>query len=404
MAYSFQDDVSSAVGGRKKLSFMVDDVRVKMLATENIAFKILPARPEGKCAHDAWVPFRDAASGNFSQWGRFIKVARFVGHRGGSTVDLASVLSFDESAECPVDELMKYVRKSSEWKYLQERKETADGRGESPALGKYLDRLMLMNVLDLSEQHLGAQVGILSTSAWKTLVDQGGLAMQLNTSIPRAMLAQNPMLQWACGDLTDPNDGPVLEMRKENKPGMFAGWKVDYKMAMQKAVARLAVASEVLASRYDICDLESIVLKPSRTETIAKLVRVFNRFNAAGQHEYDLLRELFGNEFAIPQPPAIGGSVSMSLPQHAFQQETVFNPYAGGRTPPAPLPTAVPEPEDAAEQELAQTPAPRASRPAPAPAPSTPAPTPSTPVVPGDVPPKMDANAFLNQLHSTIRA
>jgi hypothetical protein len=340
--YRFGNEVAEIVNSSKKIPFMVDGVRAVMLNKEGYAFRILPAFPEKPCAPDAWVTFRDT-QGELTNWGRVIFVNRFVGHRGGTQRDILSLHTFDPTDACPMYELIAFVKRSPEWRYLQDRTRTADGKEDAAPLAKGLDKMLLCNIMSVAEPHLGAQIALMTAMPLKSLLEPGGLATQLNAGIPKHLLASEPMLQWACGDITSPVDGPVLEIKKENKPGSFAGNKVDYRQAMHNTVARMSVPSDVLASRYDLENLDSIVQRPTRNDIISALVKVFNRFSPSGVHEYEMLRQVFGHEYNIPASPSTGVPVSNSLPAAPAMGTAHFDGFnAARKTPPPPLPAPPP--------------------------------------------------------------
>lgn len=424
--YDFNSDVATtqSSGGSRFSMFAegVKNMRLAPQAGETKLFRILPAhdpntaqtQPDGSITVDpnSLVTFR-TADGRLNPWGRIVKVAKFVGHgvigKGGSRKDIVSLSTYSNGEGevfCPYQQLIDYASKMPQWKYLFEDTKDASGRiTERRALSRHPDIVLIFNMIDAKNPAEGVQIGQMSKSASDALIGKNGLACQRNVSATQEMLQQNPMMEWACGDITDPATGPVFLIQKDPNPkGKFTGFVVEYATDGQGKIIRMPVDAAILQQRYNLLDINSIVPKPTEEEIVNTLVEALNQFSPSGVHEYELLKAVFGHSFKIPDPPAQAYSPGLgAAPKVAAPVTNTFSVPAPAVPAPAPAPAPVPAPAAPAPAPVAAAPA----VPAPAPAPAAPAPAPAAAApaeaagpIPGEAAPAFDRDAFLSRLKS----
>jgi len=460
----FNDQVQNLRGGRNRFSVFHEGVKTKWLTGQNgILFRILPAYNyedkdgAGNINPAGWVPCR-TPTGELTSWGMILRIARYVGHGNGKTgnrKDFMSPVTFtgDDKTFDPVAVLYQTAAMYPEWQYLVE------DRREGGQNGKLIERAALsraseflaINIVELGGVNMPECVlGLCTKSTTDGLVnrEKGGLVYQRANNMPDEMVAQNPMLQWALGDITDPNTGPVFFVMKGNDRGEFSGYQVGVATDQQQRVRKHVITPDLLAGRYDLARAINIAPKPDDAHTVQELVEIFNMRSPSMHHEHELLKLAFGDYFKIPDPPAAPAAAPMvggGMPtQGQFQGAGFgppptapggFNPGGGFQKPaagPAPqmqhaaqnaaagpraAPSAVPaEPP----YDPALDPAPGAPPMAPAAAPAAPQAPPAAPAAPqapaapaaapaapqtppaapGDPVPEFSRQAFLDRLHS----
>lgn len=473
--YSLDNDVTNpayrSTGGHAGL--FADNVNYKRIQVgegSELRIKILPAhdptvaKMEGeRIAVDpiSWVPFR-SPDGNLNTWGRKIYLVQFVGHgskgKGTRRRDFISLKSYSGGGEtfCPIVALQDAIRREPMWQYLIKDKMGDDGKTvvEGKTIGRDLSIALLANIIDINDVGKGVQLAVFTKSAYDKLLDRdsGGIAWQANMNATPEQIAENPMLRWACGDLTDPTNGPVLTVKKDTASDnrRFAGYTIDYCVTTQ-GVLRYPVDQSILGGRYNLLDLHTVIPKPTEEDLIQGLVQQLDGFAPTGEHEYELLKHVFGSMSKIPDPPAKTFSPGMGAQPGAVPPPAAAPPAAGtgefvqpkiGQAaapaaavpPPGQQAAAVPPPGQQTAtvpppgQQAAAAPPPAAQPPVPQPTPATAPPTTAAPLteaamhqekaiaagaavpptipanaapaptVPGDAAPAFDRSAFLGQL------
>ena len=417
--YNFNQDVNTGQDDGPRFGVFASDVKTKRMTPKDgqTLFKLLPAHDaataevvDGATKVDpvAYVQFRDL-DGNLTAWGRMVQTAQFVGHgpmgKGGNRKEFVSLKSYSDGTGevfCPVSQLLETIRREPQWQYLTKDSYAADGQTilDRKAISRNMSKQLLCNVIDVKDVQAGVQLGIFSKSAFDSLLGKNGLACQVNVSATPEMIAQNPMMRWACGDMTDPVNGPVLLVHKDPNPKsgfQYVGYVVEYAMDTAGGqLLRMPVDMSGLQARYNLLDLESIIPKPTEESLVMGLVEVLNAMSPTGIHEYELLRHTFGASYKIPDPPAAGYAPGLGAAPQAPQAAPAA--VMGAAAPPVSnaLPTSVP----AAAPAPAAAFAPPAATAAATAAVAAPAPAAAAAVaaVPGDAAPTFNRDAFLTKL------
>jgi hypothetical protein len=285
-----------------------------------ILFRIEPAfNPGEPNARVSWLPFR-FPNQELTDWGKFINISPMVGRGGpgyGVRKDLVSLKTFDPSADCPLEVLYGYIRENAqEWGYLVAESQDKTQR----AVFRRPGDVFLCNILTLDHPEKGTQLAVISRGASKSLMSpDGGLVYQVAAN---SVGGDNYLAQWACGDLTDPNNGPVLRYYKVNeKKGQMNTGRIEMHIT-QQGVMRRPLTQELLAQRIDFSQpADTYMTKVTAESLIADLIELLNgRSPITGQHERVLLRQAFP-QFRIPEPPV----TSVQMPGMVYQQ-----PVQGG--------------------------------------------------------------------------
>lgn len=313
----------------------------RLKGDQPVVFRVLPAFPphrivDGRMIDDqtgeeipveAWVPFIDEKQ-RFFDWITEIRVAGYVGHGDWKQRrDIVSRLSlgvFDEKGnrervDDPYWELQQYVKNvaNATWGYLQK------GEGEwgskdrkGPSL-PFLSRRYLMNIVrmdDLTKVQLGE---LSTTSAADALLGDDGLALAPNKHATDEMIQADYLNAYDNGDFTDPMNGKVFVIEKDldSGKGSASPYKVSFASQFdrvkRRTVYQTADVSKHLGSRYDLCDIESILKVPTCEEQVKQLVGLLNGRDPTGEfHEYSLMKEAWcecGHEdwaALVPNPPS----------------------------------------------------------------------------------------------------
>ena len=401
----YQKQQAEQSGGN---SIYAKDVKVLRMTLQDekgdVLFKVLPAHDastavelqDGSVQVDpgSMVTFRDAGD-NLTQWARYIYTSPFTGHgspgQKGGRKELISLVSYssDPNVFCPLQTLINVVKSSGDWKYLVEDAEDTSApqnKGERAALHGRLTSKLICNVVNYREPAAGAHLGEFPTSAISSFFGERGLANIQNRMVTDELIAQNPMFKYAMGDLTDPSSrGPVLKLKKDtaSKKGKYANYVIEPAVQVLGMHAgkpyEMSVSQDAIFGRYNLLDLNSIIPKPTEAQLVAQIVSLFNQWNPSRtMHEYELLREIFGHSFSIPEPPARGAvqgfgqapapqvprqpQMAPQYPQHAsvpqVPQQSVQVPGLPRTQPQYQQPTPSPEPGYTLYQSQAQIPQP----------------------------------------------
>lgn len=367
--------MGSGGGGGGRGFIFKQDVKVKyMTGKDPIVFRVLPAfDPNNQDPSTSVLPFA-MPDGTITDWGLLLYITRFAGHgKGGygTRQDLISLRSFatgDQDVFCPLEHLMKTINAmSAEWGYLIADRGEGQQR-ERKAFSKPLPHF-ITNVWDLNQPTSPAQVGMFSSSASRALTDpKNGLIFQ-RTNLPEEVLAQNYLLQYQVGDLTNPQDGPALICAKGNENGEFSKYNVTLATDSRGQVVKRAIGPEILATRYNMSNPGAFVQIPTEESLIEQLIELFNMRSPQGHHEYALLKQAFP-QFRIPDAPSAPGASptvptgftpqasAPAVPQQGIQQPNPADQLPGLGVPPAPTTGQMPQnaPQGATAAPAAQVP------------------------------------------------
>lgn len=348
--------------------------RANLKKRSEIFFRILPAFAPGTVTVAAdgsvtmsdpasWMTFRDAAQGFLNPWARIITSYDFVGHgniQDGKRVTIISPEVFENGGvtDNPVEELRNEARKSAEWKYLTEAITGPGGEFLEGAALPFKSTKLLMNIVDLGEVEKGVQLAVFKKSAMDALLSEKGIASQRNNHCTEEMAAQNPMFNWNCGDLTDPNTGPILKLHKAESGGKYAKYVIDMVPNDNgRGLKQWPLTAEMLAARHFLESPEALMPRYSGQDIVDMLVLALDGINPmTRQHEHTLLHRVFAGKYNVPEPPQVAampagvGFGAPAAPQGAIPGlgTPAANPSAGlpGATPgaftppPAQKPTA----------------------------------------------------------------
>ena len=397
---SLNDEIQG-LGHQERRFIFKEGVQYKhMTGKEPIYFRIAPAfNPQDPNPQTSWQPFV-TADGKATDWGKILRISRFIGHGAGgfgTRQDLLSLRSFaveGQDVYCPLEQLLKCIKQmSSDWGYLIEDRQLG-GTKDRAAFSRPTAHFVV-NLVDLNQQTLGMQLGVFTTSATSALIHaKHGLAFQPDAKATPELVTANPMAMYANGDITHPETGPGLILQKGETQGEYSRYGVGLAVNQQtRTIYHRAFTAQEMAERRNMADLASFINIPEETELIEKLIQLLNMRSPAGYHEWALLKMAFP-EAQIPEPPAAPAAAAAGSGFGPSAGAAVTTPPPTAASPGGPVvgaPAAVAPP-------FPVTPAPAASAPvatavppatAPAVAPGTPpavAPAPAGVVPPGTAP------------------
>ena len=273
--------------------------------------RILPAfDPENPDPSTSWIPSLNP-DGEPQDFAWMIYTAEFLGYGPNSNrISVVSPRTFNEDDADPLEDLYSKICADKDvWGYMLGTKDSIDKPFSRAGMK------VVLNVIDVANvtQDNGPILGILSNSAAQSLMK---LITTRNTSMPEHLVAENYLLGFAHGDVTDPNEGRVLTVSPDasKKRGTFAEYAVSPLITRdprtRKESARsYPLTTDLLAQRLVLTQPETYIQKSSYEEIVRKLVGIYNRRSPEGHHEYDLLREAFP-EYSIPPAPSAPGGLS----------------------------------------------------------------------------------------------
>ena len=364
---SFNDQVASLPSKNNEFSVFKDGVKSKWLTGDNaILFRILPAYnyndkdAAGNINPVGWLPFRTPDDA-LTAWGGIIKISRRIGHgRGKASMrkDFLSPRTFNASEDtfCPVTTLYNTAAMTPEWTYLTDDVRDANKKQiEQAALNRPQDYLAI-NIIELSAALPDVIMGLLTKSSLDGLLNanKNGIACQRANNVTDEMIRMNYLVKWSCGDMTDPNQGPVMFISKEKDKGDFSSYRIGIATDNHNNIRRFPIAPDLLMRRYDLTDLRYTLHMPPDEETVASLVRIFCMRSPNGHHEWELLKLAFGQFFKIPDAPSApaasptiqsgfgpnpaSGFMPNQLQPQTPQQNQFGPPPVGSTQPPAMTP------------------------------------------------------------------
>ena len=416
---AFNDVINNMNGSAPRRGIYKGGVNVKYFrGDDRINFRIAPAfkyetDAEGKQVITdplSWEPFR-RPDGELTDWGNTVSVCKFIGQGDWNDPRRAQIVSpttFEPTAYCPVTELFNAAASYEEWKFLTVPKKLTNGKEQGANVSKP-NKVTIMNIVDtgdVDKSHI-TQVGVFNKSAINSLFDSQGIACALSPQATPELIAQDYLLRWVNGDITNPENGLVLEQFKNiDKGKSFPTYKITTAQDSQGFPRRWPLNEEHLKTRVDMNDLASFIEVETAEDIVLRLVEILDMRGPNGMHVWHLLKEVFQHVAKIPDPlaspaatPTVqsGFEAQAAAPQAAsggFQQ-----PQAAQTPAPAPQQPATPQSAPAPAQPAPQQPV---AQPAPAPAPQAEAAQPpaeeqqaapaqnTTSVAPGDA---IDGNA-----------
>ena len=423
----------SNTGSKFGTAYYKPGVRVKFPKSSKVLrMQILPAyNPANPSDPQGCV--QCLAGGQPTAWFSMIQAAKFVGHQENgdwkATRPILSLSSFEGREPCPYDRLLRYCKNNPDWKYLVSRVGEYGKPGYREPILKPIKPIMLVNIVDVDNPGDGVQIFECTYGMALGMLDSDtGIVFQRNLQLDNfpnveEAIAANPMIQYANGDITDPNRAPVFIVDySSGKAGKFgSGYNVRIEISGSQVSRRRATPVE-LASRYHLEDMESYLdIKDGQAivDSITEVLR--GHVNDKGIDEVCALREAVGDTYRVDTataPGAVNTVQGYTLPK---------NPPPAA----APVPIAPPPPDPV---KIAAVPAGFGANPAVAPAvavPVNPA-APATPVnpavaaaaasvgaafnaapaqtatmaIPGELPPGENidlANALAARLRSAVR-
>ena len=317
---SFNQQVQDLKASGSSYSVFVEGIKPKYLSGDApILFRLLPAYnyddkdAVGDVNPAGYLPCR-LPNGDLTPWGAILWLNRGVGHgsgKGNTRRDYVSPATFGSNAFDPIAHLFATASADAEWNYLVKDQNDAGGKlVERACIGRPGEHL-IANIVELSAGGLPeASLGVMSKSACDALVSphKNGLLFQRANNVTEDMIRQNYLVQWSCGDVTDPREGPVLRLEKGKENGKMSKYQVKLAEDNRGFVRRLPLGPEILECRYDLTDISRLLVKRTDEETIQLLIETFTGRSPRGYHEYSLLKAAFGHMAKIPEPPQAPGA------------------------------------------------------------------------------------------------
>ena len=336
---SFKEQLNNSAEGFKSDIFL-PDIRYKAMTGKGaISFRILPSHNyEDVIKHPqtgedtvnpaGWLPFM-LPDGTPTDWAAYAYIARFAGHgtyKAQTRFDFVCWDSFDagDKDACPYRQLLKRASTDPDFKIMTEDIKGPDGKTveERATLPRPAQNLVA-NIVDINETEKGVLLALFSTSAAKSLITPtGGLANRMAGNATDEQIQGNYLVQWACGDLTDPTSGPVLLCVKGTDRGDMSGYEVDLAHDAAGRVRRWALKpmDGLLRSRHFLIDPHRYLLRREKEDAVKLFVSMMNNRLPNGHHEWELLKEVFagsGYDSLIPSIASAPGA------QHTVQGASV---------------------------------------------------------------------------------
>jgi hypothetical protein len=320
---AYEQSKGNSGGTDREFRASVKIHRANLKQRHEIQFRVLPAFAPGAVTVAAdgsvtmtdpgsWITFRDPAQGFLNPWARIITSYDFIGHgniQDGKRVTIISpeVFESDGITDNPVEELRNEARKSAEWKYLTESINGPGGEFIEGAPLPFKSTKLIMNILDLGDLEKGIQLAVFKKSAMDALLGEKGIASSRNNHCTEAMAQQDPMLNWNCGDLTNPNTGPVLKLYKSDTGGRFAKFVIDFVANEHgRGLKTYPISAEMLAARNYLESADALMPRYTGQQIVDMLVQALDGINpTTRQHEHVLLHKVFAGKYNVPEPPPV---------------------------------------------------------------------------------------------------
>lgn len=300
-------------------------------------FRILPAfgpATNGQLDPMSWMPF-ESADGINTPWLLAYNIWTNIGHGPwGRAGTRKSFINFAElfPGEVEFDAVQRVVdtaRGIDEWRYLFDKVRQNNGKEDS-ILRRFPSTELLANVVILSATGLPkTTVGSFSASLTRQLCGgyaangetEAGILNQLS-NLPQDMIEKNPYWRYWLGDVTDPNDGVVLEIYRDESRNP-APYKIRPARDNKSSMLKVSVTPEQMADRVDFSDPHNMMEPPTVQDEIDRLATCLNEWSPDRKyHEFELLKLAFGDlGYRTPNPPA-RGSVNGFVPPVSTETTT----------------------------------------------------------------------------------
>jgi hypothetical protein len=306
---------SAASGGSDRKFIFKEGIHYRhMTGKDPIVFRILPSfNPNDPNPATSYLPFM-LPGDVLSDWGSVLYISRFIGHGKGGNGTRQDILSMrtgaDKETFDPLTHLHKAISQmSADWGYLLEDVKDPTGKvRERAAFSKPLPHF-ICNVWDFNKPTAGAQLACFTSSAYMSMFNaKTGLVYLRINLVDESILQQNYLAAYAVGDLTDPVNGPALLCAKGNDNGEYSKYVVTLAQDQNGRIIKRVLGQDLLAQRYNLSQLDTVVNIPTEEEVIQALVGVLNMRGPHGYHEYSLLKQAFPT-YRIPEPPAAPGAM-----------------------------------------------------------------------------------------------
>ena len=326
----------TSVPEAKRYSYYKSGVKVKFPKKgPALRMQILPAfNPQNPADPQGCVPC--LVNGQPTAWFGMVQAAKFVGHGDWkSTLPILSLASFEGKEPCPYLKLLNYCKSNPDWKYLVTKTGRFGAVDFQDAVLKPVKSILLLNIINVDNPGEGVQLGEFSYSVANDLLNvETGLVFQRNLQIQNmpgadVALAQNPMLAYANGDITDPSRAPVFVVELPPvKQGQF-GSGYTCRIDVQHGQGAQRTCSDLeLAARYHLDDPESFLNIPTGQDIVNELVMLLKgHVNAQGIDETCAIKEAVGDMYRVDTISA-PGAVSTVQSGFAPQVQPSFVPPA----------------------------------------------------------------------------
>lgn len=323
--FQLQQDQQTSGPFKHKLTYMAGKDVPKQ-------FRILPAyskRQDGTPDPHGWIPFETEDEVN-TPWLFGYQIWPNIGHGAwGRAGNRKSFIRFDlmfpEYEFDAVSRVVNAARNNQEWRYLFD-KPPAQGTRVDTILRWYPQQEMLANVVILSAANTMPRTVLGSFSASLTRQLCGGQAVNgeaeegiINrlSNLPDEYIKQNRMLRYWLGDITDPNEGVVLEIYRDES-AVPARYRIRPLRSDKGGAVKTALTAQMMEGRVDLSDPHNIAEPPEPQEEVNRVASCLNEWSPDGRyHEFELLKLAFP-EFSVPNPPA-KGTVNGFVPPQAEQ-------------------------------------------------------------------------------------
>jgi hypothetical protein len=308
----------------------LDPIQIKGQEGEQTFIKILPAfqYDENNAPIPGSVASTRYSDGSMAPWGTTVYIANYVGYgspkAGGRRRDFLGGQTFGEGSRCLLTEVCNAAYANLDrWAYIVGMVVDTEKSTETVTKYKSADyqsglRLLqrpkanlALNAVECAKPNAGVQLMYMGLSAAKSMFDSEGVVYKANYHATEEQLAINVNNGYDSGDFTNLQSGVAINIERDNNAdGSVNGYTV--KIAAQAKVAggRLEpvvypLPDDVLGFRQDLQNPQSLLKPVDEASVMEDLIYILNRWAPDGSsHPYMLLKELFGAEFNIPEPPA----------------------------------------------------------------------------------------------------
>lgn len=327
-------------------------------ADENrpLSFRILPAFSDhtGPIQNPMdYVPAVTFVSGRpvISDWIFAMKVSRSFQKGAKTIVSRKTLVEYNVDGtpveqEDPLTKVIDYCsHNEKEWGYVVADQGKWGDPNRIPAKLPKISAQYLMNVVTLDDDKPGVKLAVIGSvmaisDLCRTKQGSEGIALkQKPYEVSEEEIANDPSAVFQYGDITDPNGAPIF---KYGKALSDDGGKKVYRITVgietdpatgRQRTEKMPVTAEDMASRVDLAHPDTYINIPTPEEQVRQIMQVCSGRNAAGYHEYDMLRVCLSDYASlIPDVPSAPGAVNQvrgftpAPAQQPVQQKQAFAP------------------------------------------------------------------------------